>query len=309
MAHTPLKMSIDETHAEVLHAWASSYSAEAIERAVDAVARRELDPYSAAERGYMLQHFRHSLQDYLMRNGRLPDGTEPSTYLFTTYNPPYPPTPQKRAWDLGASGWNRLVGRGEVEGGLYYSYLLYAFDGPGYAYLYRKVVRLAKGKPEMEIEHSLKNTGRLAIVSTVYNHNFVVLDKQPPGPDFTFKVPVETAGDCYARYQVRMVEFRESLKIVRQALDGLPEGPIVGKVPRLIKPPAGETYHANESPKGEIGFFIASDGKSTSPYRMRVRPPSFCNLQALPRLVRGHLVADVIAIIGTIDIVLGEVDR
>ena len=90
----------------------------------------------AAERGYMLQHFRRSLQEYLVRNGRLPDGTEPSTYLLTTYNPPYPPTPQKRAWDLGASGWNRLVGPGEVEGGLYYSYLLYAFDGPGYAYLY-----------------------------------------------------------------------------------------------------------------------------------------------------------------------------
>ena len=67
----------------------------------------------------------------------------------------------------------------------------------------------------------------------------------------------------------------------------------MGKVPRLIKPPAGETYHAIESPKGEIGFFIASDGKSTSPYRLRVRPPSFCNLQALPQLVRGHLVADV----------------
>jgi len=102
---------------------------------------------------------------------------------------------------------------------------------------------------------------------------------------------------------------RQSIRIIRQAIAGLPEGPVMAKVPRLIKPPAGETYHANESPKGEIGFFIASDGKSTSPYRMRVRPPSFCNLQALPRLVKGHLVADVIALIGTIDIVLGEVDR
>jgi NADH-quinone oxidoreductase subunit D len=83
----------------------------------------------------------------------------------------------------------------------------------------------------------------------------------------------------------------------------------VGKVPRLIKPPAGETYHAIESPKGEIGYFIVSDGKSTNPYRFRVRPPSFCNLQALPRLIRGHLVADVVALIGSIDIVLGEVDR
>ena len=84
---------------------------------------------------------------------------------------------------------------------------------------------------------------------------------------------------------------------------------IVGKAPRLIKPAAGETYHAIESPKGELGYFIVSDGKSTNPYRFRVRPPSFCNLQGLRRLVRGHLVADVVALIGSIDIVLGEVDR
>ena len=96
---------------------------------------------------------------------------------------------------------------------------------------------------------------------------------------------------------------------IRQATAGIPEGPIVGKVPRLIKPAAGETYHAIESPKGELGYFIVSDGKSTNPYRFRVRPPSFCNLQALPRLVRGHMVADVVALIGSIDIVLGEVDR
>jgi NADH-quinone oxidoreductase subunit D len=127
--------------------------------------------------------------------------------------------------------------------------------------------------------------------------------------EMEFDVPVGAAGDTYDRYLVRLEEMRQSVRIVRQAIGGLPEGPVMGKVPRLIKPPAGETYHANESPKGEIGFFIASDGKSTSPYRLRVRPPSFCNLQALPRLVRGHLVADVIALIGTIDIVLGEVDR
>jgi NADH-quinone oxidoreductase subunit D len=127
--------------------------------------------------------------------------------------------------------------------------------------------------------------------------------------EFEFDVPVGEQGDTYDRYLVRLAEIRQSVRILRQAIEGLPEGPVMGKVPRLIKPPAGETYHANESPKGEIGYFIASDGKSTSPYRMRVRPPSFCNLQALPRLVRGHLVADVIAVIGTIDIVLGEVDR
>ncbi len=127
--------------------------------------------------------------------------------------------------------------------------------------------------------------------------------------DFEFDVPLGIRGDTYDRYLVRMEEFRQSTRIIRQALDGLPEGPIIGKVPRLIKPPAGETYHAIESPKGEIGYFIASDGKSNAPYRFRVRPPSFCNLQALPRLIQGHLVADVVALIGSIDIVLGEVDR
>ena len=105
--------------------------------------------------------------------------------------------------------------------------------------------------------------------------------------EMEFDVPIGTAGDTYDRYLVRMEEFRQSLRIIRQATEGLPEGPIVGKVPRLIKPPAGETYHAIESPKGELGYFIVSDGKSTNPYRFRVRPPSFCNLQALPPADQG----------------------
>ena len=127
--------------------------------------------------------------------------------------------------------------------------------------------------------------------------------------ELQFDIPIGAAGDTYDRYLVRLEEIRQSTRIVRQALDGLPDGPVMGKVPRLIKPPAGETYHAIESPKGELGFFIVSDGKSLSPWRFRVRPPSFTNLQLLPKLVRGHLVADVVALIGTIDIVLGEVDR
>jgi NADH-quinone oxidoreductase subunit D len=127
--------------------------------------------------------------------------------------------------------------------------------------------------------------------------------------EFDFNVPIGSAGDTYDRYLVRIEEFLQSIRIIRQALDGLPEGPVIGKVPRLIKPPAGETYHAIESPKGELGFFIVSDGKSNAPYRFRVRPPSFCNLQALPRLIQGHLVSDVVALIGSIDIVVGEVDR
>jgi NADH-quinone oxidoreductase subunit D len=127
--------------------------------------------------------------------------------------------------------------------------------------------------------------------------------------ELEFNVPIGAAGDTYDRYLVRIEELLQSVRIIRQALEGLPEGPIIGKVPRLIKPPAGETYHAIESPKGELGYFIVSDGKSNAPYRFRVRPPSFCNLQALPRLIQGHLVSDVVALIGSIDIVVGEVDR
>ena len=127
--------------------------------------------------------------------------------------------------------------------------------------------------------------------------------------EMDFLVPLGTRGDTYDRYLIRLEEFRQSIRIIRQALDGLPEGPIMGKVPRLIKPKAGETYHSIESPKGELGYFIVSDGRATNPYRFRVRPPSFCNLQGLRPLIIGHLVADVVALIGTIDIVLGEVDR
>jgi NADH-quinone oxidoreductase subunit D len=127
--------------------------------------------------------------------------------------------------------------------------------------------------------------------------------------EMDFDVPIGTCGDTYDRYLIRLEEMRQTVRIIRQAIGGLPEGPIMGKVARLIKPPAGETHHAIEAPKGELSFFIVSDGKSTSPYRLRVRTPSFCNLQSLPKLIKGRLVADVAAIIGSLDIVLGEVDR
>jgi len=126
--------------------------------------------------------------------------------------------------------------------------------------------------------------------------------------EFDFEIPTGVNGDTYDRYMVRMKEMRQSMRIIEQAVSGIPEGPIMGKVPKVIKPPVGEIYHSIEAPKGELGYFIVSDG-STQPYRLRVRPPSFVNLQALDLMVRGLLVADVIAVIGTIDIVLGEVDR
>jgi len=125
---------------------------------------------------------------------------------------------------------------------------------------------------------------------------------------FDFEIPTGQNGDTYDRYLVRMAEMRQSLRIIQQAVDAIPEGPIMAKVSKVIKPPVGEIYHSIEAPKGELGYFIVSDG-STQPYRVRVRPPSFVNLQALDLMCRGQLVADVIAVIGTLDIVLGEVDR
>ena len=125
---------------------------------------------------------------------------------------------------------------------------------------------------------------------------------------FDFEIPTGQNGDTYDRYLVRMAEMRQSLRIIQQAVDGIPEGPIMAKVSKVMKPPVGEIYHSIEAPKGELGYFIVSDG-STQPYRIRVRPPSFVNLQALDMMCRGQLVADVIAVIGTLDIVLGEVDR
>jgi len=123
-----------------------------------------------------------------------------------------------------------------------------------------------------------------------------------------FEVPTGPNGDTYDRYLVRVAEMRQSVRIVRQCVERIAPGPILGKVGKVIKPPAGEVYHSIEAPKGELGYLVVSDG-STHPYRVRVRPPSFVNLQALDIMSRGHLVADIVAIIGTIDIVLGEVDR
>jgi NADH-quinone oxidoreductase subunit D len=150
---------------------------------------------------------------------------------------------------------------------------------------------------------------------------------------FDFDIAYGTKGDAFDRYLLRLEEIRQSLRIVKQAIDGMPEGPYRAHVPGVVLPPKedvlhkmesmifhfkiitegfhapkGEVYQGIESPKGELGFFIAGDG---TPYgrRIRVRPPSFINLACLPALVEGRLLADVVAAVGTIDIVLGEVDR
>jgi NADH-quinone oxidoreductase subunit D len=125
---------------------------------------------------------------------------------------------------------------------------------------------------------------------------------------FEFDVPTETAGDCYARYLIRMEEIRQSLRILEQAVEQFPDGgEIMGKVPRVIRPPEGEVYTAIESPRGEIGCHIISKGKD-KPYRLKFRRPSFVNLQILPKLLVGESMSNMITILGAIDIVVGEVD-
>ncbi|MBI1938571.1 MAG: NADH-quinone oxidoreductase subunit D [Ignavibacteriales bacterium] len=130
---------------------------------------------------------------------------------------------------------------------------------------------------------------------------------------FDFDIPVGkglvgTVGDCWDRYYVRVREMEESLKILEQAIDNIPEGDVQSAIPKRIKPPKGTVYSRVETPRGELGYFIISDG-STNPFRVKVRAPSFVNLEVLGELCKGHLVADVIAILGSVDIVLGEVDR
>src|SRR6478672_7510734 len=125
---------------------------------------------------------------------------------------------------------------------------------------------------------------------------------------FDWDVPVHYNGDCFDRYMVRLEEMRQSTRILQQALDTIPEGDIRAKVGKVLKPPKGEAYARIEGPKGEIGFYLISDG-TPNPYRYNVRPPSFINLTVLEDMCLGHTVADAVIILGSVDIVLGEVDR
>jgi NADH-quinone oxidoreductase subunit D len=150
---------------------------------------------------------------------------------------------------------------------------------------------------------------------------------------FKFNVPTSTDGDVWARYEVRMLEMRESVKICLQALEGLPSGRIVADAPKIILPdreqmktqmeslihhfkivtegfgvPAGEVYQGIESPRGQMGYYVVSDG-TAKPYRVHMRNPSYATLQALETMCKGKLLADVVSVIGSIDIVLGEIDR
>jgi hypothetical protein len=127
-------------------------------------------------------------------------------------------------------------------------------------------------------------------------------------PEFDFEIPVGEKGDVLDRYEVRFFEMRMANEIVRQAMEGLPEGDFVAKLPSVIKPKAGEVYVRQEAARGELGCYLVSDGTS-KPWRFHVHPPSFLNLGALDEMTRGYMFADLIMIFGSIDVVLGDVDK
>jgi NADH-quinone oxidoreductase subunit D len=126
---------------------------------------------------------------------------------------------------------------------------------------------------------------------------------------FAFDVPVGTTGDCYERYLIRQEEMRQSVRIIDQALKDLPGGPTMGNAPKALRPPKGEAYVRIENSRGDFGVYLVSDGKSSAPYRVKYRSPCFVNLQSLNDMVIGTYIADAVVALGSIDIVLGEVDR
>ncbi|MDX1690407.1 MAG: NADH-quinone oxidoreductase subunit D 1 [Acidimicrobiia bacterium] len=134
------------------------------------------------------------------------------------------------------------------------------------------------------------------------------VDDYLPYDEVDFEIPTGENGDCFDRYWVRLQEVREAASIVIQAVDGIPSGPLQAKVPRIIKVPAGETYVRAENPKGEMGYHVVSTG-GRIPYRVKIRSASFSNLSVLEWLLRGQMVPDLIAILGSLDFVLGDVDR
>ena len=128
-----------------------------------------------------------------------------------------------------------------------------------------------------------------------------------------FEIPVGkglkgTVGDCWDRYMVRVHEMEQSVNIIEQAVEKLPAGDVASAIPKRIRPDAGDVYVRTETPKGELGYYIVSDGTAT-PFRVKVKSPCFVNLSALPAMCRGAMIADIVAVLGSIDIVLGEVDR
>jgi len=165
------------------------------------------------------------------------------------------------------------------------------------------------GKLSADLAISAGITGPMLRASGV-NYDLRKVDGYGIYPRFKFRIPLGEHGDTYDRLMMRVLELRESLTILKQAMGELPEGPIQNPKVKLraFKPPVGEAYGRIEAPKGELGFYLISDGTG-NPYRYRVRPPSFINLTILEDMCLGHTVADVMVILGSVDIVMGEVDR
>ncbi len=161
--------------------------------------------------------------------------------------------------------------------------------------------------PDLAVNASV--TGPMLRASGV-NYDLRKVDKYGIYDRFDFRVPLGDHGDVFDRYMVRVLEMRESLKILKQALRDIPEGPVISPKAKIrnFKAPKGEAYGRIEGPKGELGFYLISDGKP-QPYRYRVRPPSLINLTVLEDMCLGHSIADAVIILGSVDIVLGEVDR
>ncbi len=132
-------------------------------------------------------------------------------------------------------------------------------------------------------------------------------------PDLEFDIPVGTGqmgsvGDCWDRYYVRMLEIRESIRIINQALKAIPAGDVHAAIPKKVRPPKGSVYSRFETARGELGYYIISDGKNI-PVRLKMRSPAFCNLSVISEIAEGWMISDIIAILGSLDIVLGEIDR
>jgi len=162
-------------------------------------------------------------------------------------------------------------------------------------------------KPDLAINAGI--TGPMLRASGV-NYDIRKVDKYGIYERFDFRVPLGDHGDVYDRYMIRLLEMRESVKILQKALQDIPAGPIIDPKAKIrgFRPKVGEAYGRIEGPKGELGFYLISDG-SPNPYRYRVRPPSLINLTVLEDMCMGQTVADVVVILGSVDIVLGEVDR
>jgi NADH-quinone oxidoreductase subunit D len=158
-----------------------------------------------------------------------------------------------------------------------------------------------------ELAENLSTTGPVLRASGV-NHDLRKDNPYSIYDRFDFKIPVRTGCDSFDRTIIRLDEIEESIKIIKQAVRDIPEGPIMAKVPKVIKPPAGEAYHRVENPKGELGFYIVSDG-TTKPSRLRIRSGAFINLQVLPIIALNWKIQDFFLIFATLDAVMGEIDK